>query len=270
MSVLKKVQPGQPMVISAGAYNAFVDAANDLKNRQMQGGAGVARLGQSTGIVSVKNTTSEILSRFDVIGLAGPLWLPSVNEEEFKNKIVMAGVEPTTSLVGKIAVLQETLAPEAIGRGLVSGVTNMRLGGIAPELVGSVLWKGDEWAIVSVGGGGMSYSTLLGVGMVGASPWVSGHLIWNKTNDVLPVSLNYYDCTGAVFSYVVSGGLAAHIPWSFVLDDIINLFTGDDALTPGQGCLEVVVTDVAHVGFLSQTSNGTIAVFSPLLQGGWV
>jgi hypothetical protein len=121
---LKKVRAGDRLSIPAGAYNAFVDAALDLRQRQ----SGISRTAQpgdrQTGIVLVKNASGEDRVRFDVLGLDSPVQLPADNEAEFQNRVAMAGSVPSILRHrGKFAVLLEPIPAGAMGLGIVAGVT---------------------------------------------------------------------------------------------------------------------------------------------------
>jgi len=69
---LKKVKPGDPLVIPAPTFNTFVDAANDFLGRrhdQFQGSSPAAR---HNGIVLVRNDSGADRDRFDVLGVSAP------------------------------------------------------------------------------------------------------------------------------------------------------------------------------------------------------
>jgi hypothetical protein len=127
MSDLKKVRAGDPLVIPASAYNAMVDAA--LAHQQDQYNFGGERRGslRQTGIVSVRNDTGEICPRFGVLGVTGPLILPSDDADAFKERIVLAGTTPTAAHVGRFVVTLEPVPIGGIGRAFVDGVCVARV-----------------------------------------------------------------------------------------------------------------------------------------------
>jgi hypothetical protein len=53
-SSLKKVSPGDPLVIPAGAYNTFVDAARDYLDRRQDQGQEDHPAARHSGIVPVR------------------------------------------------------------------------------------------------------------------------------------------------------------------------------------------------------------------------
>jgi len=170
---LKKVQPGQRMVIPARTFNTFIDAARDyLQRGQNTGGDPVAEPRQA-GVILVRNDTGEDRSLFDILGLAGPVYGPEDNEEGFKFRHALKGVAPTAAdHAGNFAICQEPIADGKIGRCLVQGVTPVKLNVLredhgfadvvddgrlssAPEGAAQVLWKEDgtgedKWALVRV------------------------------------------------------------------------------------------------------------------------
>ena len=72
-SSLKKVNPGDPLVIPAGAYNTFVDVARDYLDRRQDQGQEAHPAARHSGIVLVRNDAGEdVTSRFAVLGIDGP------------------------------------------------------------------------------------------------------------------------------------------------------------------------------------------------------
>ena len=91
---LRKVRPGDPLRIPASTYNAFVDAALDLRRRQV-GSADPRRGPRRAGhmdVVPVRNEQGRKIRTafvpeklgFDVVGLDGALILPADNADVFK------------------------------------------------------------------------------------------------------------------------------------------------------------------------------------------
>jgi len=128
---MKKVQSGDPLVIPAQAYNAFVDAAKDFQQRTRHVGQQATPGYRSAGIVLVKNESGEDRDRFDILGLGEPVILPDAggsSEQTFKNTVALRGEMPDGTLhEGKFAILAEPLAAGAIGRAYLAGVTAARL-----------------------------------------------------------------------------------------------------------------------------------------------
>jgi hypothetical protein len=177
---MKKVQSGDPLVVPAQAYNAFIDAAKDFQQRTAHIGQTATPGYRSASIVLVKNESGAARERFDVLGLGEPIILPDAGgaaEQQFKNAVAFRGELPDETLhKGKFVILAEPLATGAIGRAYLAGVTAVRLRledsaqkveaaeiidadatALQPAPAGSaaVLWHqeqtGDVWAVVRLG-----------------------------------------------------------------------------------------------------------------------
>ena len=124
----KKVLPGQRVTIPAEAWNAFVDAANYVRARRHNTESDATNEFRQTGIVRVRNNTGVALPRFAVLALSSPIIGPAANLQEFKNKVNFEGVTPYDPVAdGRFAILLEPLDVNAIGRGIVAGVTPVKL-----------------------------------------------------------------------------------------------------------------------------------------------
>lgn len=118
----KKVQAGQPLDVSAQAWNAFLDnvRANKFKAHSRAVDP-LVELRQS-GIVKVRNDSGRDCNRFSVLGIGSPIISPSDNLREFKNQVAVSGIEPNhPDHFGKFAILLEPLRIGKIGRAWVSG-----------------------------------------------------------------------------------------------------------------------------------------------------
>src|SRR5262245_46284476 len=91
---LRKVQDGQRIRIPAAAYNAFVDAANDFKRRSTSSGREPETALRDRNVLLIRNDSGEPRERFDVLGIDRPIFSPTDNLEEFKNRPSMVGVAP--------------------------------------------------------------------------------------------------------------------------------------------------------------------------------
>jgi len=124
----KKALPGQRLVIPADAFNGFVDVANYVRARQHNTESDAADEFRQTGIVRVRNNTGFALPRFAVLALSEPIVGPAANLQEFKNKVNFEGGTPYDPIAaGRFAVLLEPLDVNAIGRGIVAGVTPVKV-----------------------------------------------------------------------------------------------------------------------------------------------
>jgi len=125
---LKKVVTGQRLEIPAQAYNTFIDMARDWLASQMQAGGGFGTDRGQAGIVLVRNDSGADCDRFAILGIDGPIYGPTDNLDEFKNRPALKGVVPVApDHVGKFVVLQAPLASGAIGPARLMGLTPVQL-----------------------------------------------------------------------------------------------------------------------------------------------
>jgi hypothetical protein len=110
-------------VLSLAAHGDQGRTIDSRSEQQKQ----VGNRAKQRGIVKVRNQSGADRERFDVLGVDAPIVLPSENLKEFKNRVTLVGVAPTTDHLGEFLVLLEPLKVGAIGRGIVAGVTLARL-----------------------------------------------------------------------------------------------------------------------------------------------
>lgn len=176
MANLRKVHPGDAIRMRADTFNAFIDAAADFQRRQRSQEQHPQPSFRDHGLVLVRNDSGTDRDRFDVLAVTEPIVTPSNNEDEFKNRSALVGVEPVWPLhATRFVVLQEPLPIGGIGRALASGVTPVHLtvndpsdrfadildGDCATLQSGTsgaahILWKetsgsGAVWAVVRLG-----------------------------------------------------------------------------------------------------------------------
>lgn len=123
---LRKVKSGDPLRIPAGAYNAFVDAAVDLRQRQHDETRDQQRLRRDGDVILVLNSTASTVNRFGVLGITDPIILPGDALEI--ERVAFTGVVPQEEHAGKFAILLETAAPGAIVRAATGGVVPVKIG----------------------------------------------------------------------------------------------------------------------------------------------
>ena len=174
---LKKVQAGQPLVIPASAYNAFIDAALDFRQRTAHIGQGAQPSFPQATIILVRNDSGSDRQRFEILGVDAPVIDPSYNEDEFKNRVALAGVQPVDDThEGRFVILAEPIASGKIGRAFAAGVCAVKInvvdeteeprfvemaGGTTANLEvnrrgsAGILWRvggtGVQWAVVRLG-----------------------------------------------------------------------------------------------------------------------
>lgn len=118
---IRKVGSGQALRIPAAAYNLFIDAAMDYRNRALARESEAAGKDTRAGIVPVRNQTGLDLPQFAVLGLAGLVITPMDNEAEFRSRPAFDAWQPAPGC--ELAILQAPLAAGAIGPAMVFGVT---------------------------------------------------------------------------------------------------------------------------------------------------
>jgi len=170
----RKVASGEPLRISARAWNAMLEAAGLAKRTRDRDRDASRRMPQA-GIVPISNVTGSDRERGQVLGLTAPLITPSDDEDGFLERITFSGSQPFANLhTGRYAILMEPIPAGEIGLGCIDGVCAAKLNVIATtdiyaELVddeprylqsgpaGSarILWipasEGEQWAIIRIG-----------------------------------------------------------------------------------------------------------------------
>jgi hypothetical protein len=122
----RKVRDGERLKISAAAYNAMIDAAQDYINRKnnltSQTGKQLA-----ANMVYIKNTTSAAVDRLNILGIGGSQIDPATNT--FKEMTVLTGVIPskTDHASGRFVITAEPIGIACIGRAYVAGVTAVQI-----------------------------------------------------------------------------------------------------------------------------------------------
>lgn len=96
----RRVRTGEPLDISAAAWNATMDIVEASRKGTGKQSPGNKKTDATT--ILVANTTSGFLPRFSVLGLAGPLCTPQQDFDVFANEMVFRGVSPSDS---KFAIL---------------------------------------------------------------------------------------------------------------------------------------------------------------------
>ena len=176
-SALRKVRSGDPLVIPAAAYNAFIDAAIDYRQRTAHLGQGAQPSFSQASIVLVRNDSGSNQNRMAVLGVEAPIIDPSANEEEFRNRVALSCITPAADThEGKFVVLAEPIANGKIGRAYAAGVCPVKIDvpdeehewryaeiadGVTANLkVGlqgsaTILWRaggtGVQWAVIRLG-----------------------------------------------------------------------------------------------------------------------
>ena len=177
---MEKVRQGESVFIKASTWNAFVDAANYVKEqRQNSHGVGL-KSGIGGGIVPLKNMEETAYPRFSALVITGVAVSPSANEDEFVScPTVFEGQRMTTEREDMpYAILLEPIAAGEIGRAMLLGLTTAKVsigssdhqyavpkansddGALESSETGvaRILWKaggsGTQWCVLQLGGAG--------------------------------------------------------------------------------------------------------------------
>ncbi len=171
---MEKVKPGDPLRITAKAWNEFVDAAEFVKSlRHGLANAGGRAL-TDQDVVLLKNASGGDLDRFGVLSITSVVYTPTDNPDGFKNRPVLSGVTPTADMAGDFAVALTPIPDGEIGPAVASGITVAQLNVISADHeyadtatgVGAtlrtcdtgraqIIWResgtGSKWAVVRLG-----------------------------------------------------------------------------------------------------------------------
>jgi hypothetical protein len=174
---LKKVRSGESLRMPAAAYNSFIDAAVELRQRQQSQGREAQREFRQSGLVLVRNDSGADVDQFHVLGIDGPLIAPDASEQNFKDRVALKGVAPTEDdHLGRFVVCIEPIKAGALGVACAAGVCQVKIDvpdedterpfaevadGVTANLEAvhsgsaDILWRaggtGVQWAIVRLG-----------------------------------------------------------------------------------------------------------------------
>ena len=218
---LQKVSPGDPLKIPATAYNAFVDAARAVRQAN-RGGAGVPTMWSDRDVVLVKNGSGGDLDRFAILAISAPLFTPTDNLAEFKNRFPLTGATPTTADAGKFVILLAPCKSGSLAQALVAGVTPVLL-----EVVSS------DHAFADV----KASSTELKSGPTG-----SCQILWKEsgtgTGKWAIVRVENASLTGGMFAVKVykdggvAGSASTNCTWTYTVKDFAGTNTLATTKTP--------------------------------------
>jgi len=181
------VQPNQPVVFSATAWNAMLAAGRAFRANQTGTASDPLTTTRSSSLIRVLNDTGTNLEQGQIVGLEEPIFVPEeTSVEAFLREVAFIGVTPTTDHIGKFAVLMEPAPPDVVVRAWVAGACMARVnvvdethtyadvedgetGALKSSFDGSaqILWKesdipygyydtGEQWAIVRLGTSGLA------------------------------------------------------------------------------------------------------------------
>ena len=125
---LAKVQRGDPLIIRASTFNAMIDAAIAHRRGRLGVGRTATRHAGQSVVVKIKNNSGAARSRFDVLGIDGPLFDPATYPDSYKQQVSLKGITPAADThEGNFAILLEPLAAGGIGRAAIAGMTIVKV-----------------------------------------------------------------------------------------------------------------------------------------------
>lgn len=175
---MNRVQRGQRFAVTADAWNAMLQAADDLSARRNTFGREWRETFAQACIITVRNDSGGDRQRFNVLGMASTVISPESNLDEFKSRVALGMAVPDIEThVGRWAVLLEPVKAGELGRAVAAGVTVCRVdvkaeGDTHAEIAdeqceylvsgrtgsAAILWAeagtGVKWAVVRIGNAG--------------------------------------------------------------------------------------------------------------------
>ncbi|MFW6153731.1 MAG: hypothetical protein ACOC95_00775 [Planctomycetota bacterium] len=175
---MRKVKPGQKLQIPAQAYNAFIDAAQYVRNRQEVGGHN-GGMPSVPNTVLVRNASISTVQRHSVLGITGVEMDPSSSLPIAYSDPVLTCDAPVEGGEGKFVITDQPIEAGGLGWAYIDGACWAKVivqtgtedyeyadpyPGVTAGLVAvtqgtaKILWKaagtGLVWAVVRLGVGG--------------------------------------------------------------------------------------------------------------------
>ncbi len=109
----------------AEAWNGLMDMLRSYRRGGGQRGGRIPGGPEDSIVVLVKNTTGQTVPQFGVLGIDSPLVKPADSLATFRDRRAIVGITPAA---GKpFVITQEPIAPSAIGRAVILGLTPVQL-----------------------------------------------------------------------------------------------------------------------------------------------
>lgn len=122
-----QVRSGEPLRIAASDWNEMRSLCSQMRSWLSRAGN---RATPSAPIsILIRNTSGVEIPRFGILGLSDPLFDPADMEglESFQETPALDGVKPSESDRGMFCIVLEPLGNDAIGKGLLVGVTPVKI-----------------------------------------------------------------------------------------------------------------------------------------------
>jgi len=153
-----RLDPGDPLRISARAWNRAQDAADRVLGvlPGMKGAPNVATLAPFTWVWA-KNTTASTVDRFSALSITGLEVTPVEDEADkstadFLRGPVLSCGSPSAG--GAAVVTVDPIKPGKLGRVAVAGAIQVRASDLSYLGSAQVLWSDDHWGLVVLGSSG--------------------------------------------------------------------------------------------------------------------
>lgn len=121
----RKVRPGDRLKIPAQTWNSAIDRAKAY--RRSGGAIGGGSTPRSGWIVPVRNDTGADVGTRAVLGIGGPIFLPSDSLDAFKQGVTFRGVTPEASHADRFVVTLGPIPAGQVGRAFVAGVYQVQV-----------------------------------------------------------------------------------------------------------------------------------------------
>ena len=162
-----RIEPGQKLAgaISARAWNRAQDAADRVLGAGTGFAAGASQDSAAPYTwVYAKNSTGSTVNRWGVMAITGVEITPTSDAsaaatKQFEQMPVITGGTPSATTTAWCVAI-EPIAGNAIGRVAVAGVVQVKVADLGKAAGAGVLWKNSDWALVSIGGGGVRLGTI--------------------------------------------------------------------------------------------------------------
>lgn len=123
---LRDLRPGDRIPTDHTTWNAILAAARAEQRRSRTGAGDLSQFRQAD-IVRVQNDSGLDLARNSVVGLAGPIFTPTMSVDAFLREVTFSVIVPTADHEGRFAVLMEPALDGRIARAWVAGVCQVKI-----------------------------------------------------------------------------------------------------------------------------------------------
>ncbi len=125
--MLPRVSTNGPVLMTGRTFNTVAEAVNAYQGSQLGQGQSSTPALRDSGVILVRNNSGADRQRFDIVGLASPIFcesgsVPDSAMASFTSQVAFNGVVPTDDHAAKFAVLLEPIAAGSVGRACINGI----------------------------------------------------------------------------------------------------------------------------------------------------